>query len=51
MGPADAVAEQLAAYRDAGVDEFIIRDHRATALPDATRSLETVAADLAPLLR
>lgn len=51
VGPADAVAEQLAAYRDAGVDEFIIRDHRATPLRDATRSLETVAADLAPLLR
>jgi F420-dependent oxidoreductase-like protein len=51
VGSVSWVGDRLAAYRDAGVDEFIIRDHRATPLGDVARSLEAVAADLAPHLQ
>jgi F420-dependent oxidoreductase-like protein len=51
VGSAPWVGDRLASYREAGVDEFIIRDHRATPMGDIARSLEIVAADLAPHLR
>ena len=51
VGSALSVGDRLASYREAGVDEFIIRDHRATPVGDAARSLEIVAAELAPQLR
>lgn len=51
IGSADVVLTRLGAYRAAGVDEFIIRDHAATPLSDALTSLGTLATDVIPHLR
>lgn len=50
IGPAGFVAERLTGYREARVDEFIVRDHAATPLPEALESLSALA-DLAPPLQ
>lgn len=46
-GPA-FVAERLTAYKEAGVDEFVIRDHAAIPLADAIESVRLLASDVVP---
>jgi alkanesulfonate monooxygenase SsuD/methylene tetrahydromethanopterin reductase-like flavin-dependent oxidoreductase (luciferase family) len=48
--PAGAVRARLAACAAAGADEFVLRDHRAQALPDALRAVDRLlsAAQAAP---
>ena len=48
VGGAPFVSERLAAYRDAGVDEFIIRDHADTPFEGAMDSLTSLASDVLP---
>lgn len=50
VGPAGWVAEQLAAYAAVGVHEFIVRDHRDHTVAQVARSLESLAAHVAPEL-
>jgi probable F420-dependent oxidoreductase len=38
--PAGAVRARLASYAAAGADEFVLRDHRSQALPDALRAVD-----------
>jgi F420-dependent oxidoreductase-like protein len=45
------VLDALGAYRDAGVDEFIVRDHRETALAEGKDSLALLCAAVLPALR
>jgi F420-dependent oxidoreductase-like protein len=51
VGTAGFVTQRLAAYDEARVDEFIVRDHAATSLPDAIESLDLLASDVIPALR
>lgn len=50
VGSAPFVSERLAAYRDAGVDEFIVRDHADTPTPDAIESVTELASGVLPRL-
>ena len=50
IGPADHVVARLEAYRGAGVDEFIVRDHAEAPVAAAVASLESLATDVVPAL-
>lgn len=50
IGPADHVAARLLRYRDAGVDEFVVRDHVETPTSEAVDSLEALASDVIPVV-
>ena len=50
IGSTTFVAERLTAYREAGVDEFVIRDHAAIPVADAIESLGLLASDVVPAL-
>jgi alkanesulfonate monooxygenase SsuD/methylene tetrahydromethanopterin reductase-like flavin-dependent oxidoreductase (luciferase family) len=50
IGSAPFVSERLAAYRDAGVDEFIVRDHAHTPIESAIESVNMLATDVLPSL-
>jgi probable F420-dependent oxidoreductase len=43
--PAGAVQARLAGYAAAGADEFVLRDHRAQALPDALRAVDRLVSE------
>jgi F420-dependent oxidoreductase-like protein len=45
------ILDALSAYRDAGVDEFIVRDHREIALAEGKDSLAQLCAAVLPALR
>lgn len=51
VGPADHVITCLAAYRNAGVDEFVVRDHAATPVNESAASLAALGSMVAPALR
>lgn len=51
IGSVAFVTERLAAYRKAGVDEFVVRDDSAIPLPDAMDTLGRLASDIAPKLQ
>ena len=46
VGSADQVVTELVRYRDAGVDEFIVRDHVEYRLEDALSSAQALGADV-----
>ncbi|WP_243076671.1 TIGR03560 family F420-dependent LLM class oxidoreductase [Microbacterium sp. SS28] len=48
IGTAGQVQSQLEEYREAGVDEFIVRDDAGIDVSDALASLMTLASDVAP---
>jgi F420-dependent oxidoreductase-like protein len=50
IGSVAYVAERLAAYRAAGVDEFIIRDHADTPTGAAMESITSLASGVLPVL-
>lgn len=50
VGPAPFVSERLAAYGEAGVDEFIVRDHARTPFAEALESLSSLGGDVLPEL-
>ena len=50
VGGVAFVSEQLAAYRDAGVDEFIVRDHADTPIASAMGSVTRLADGVLPSL-
>jgi F420-dependent oxidoreductase-like protein len=50
IGSSTFVAERLTAYQEAGVDEFVIRDHAAIPLADAIESVGLLASDVVPAL-
>ncbi|MDZ5620608.1 TIGR03560 family F420-dependent LLM class oxidoreductase [Nocardioides bizhenqiangii] len=50
VGTAQFVAHRLGDYRDAKVDEFIVRDRAATPLRDALGSMTLMAAEVVPAL-
>ena len=50
IGSTAFVADRLTVYRDAGVDEFIIRDHAAIPLTDAIESVGLLGRDVVPTL-
>jgi alkanesulfonate monooxygenase SsuD/methylene tetrahydromethanopterin reductase-like flavin-dependent oxidoreductase (luciferase family) len=50
-GPPAMVLDQLGAYQDAGVDEFIVRDHRDTSLAAARDDLSSLCAEVVAVLR
>jgi F420-dependent oxidoreductase-like protein len=51
IGTPAFVAHRLNGYQEAGVDEFIVRDHAATPLPDAVESMSVLATEVIPALR
>lgn len=48
IGSVSFVAERLAGYQDAGVDEFIVRDHADTTIDTAVESVRTLAGVVLP---
>ena len=50
IGSTAFVAERLTAYREAGVDEFVIRDNAAFHVADAIESVGLLASDVIPTL-
>lgn len=50
VGSVGLVAERLAAYRDAGVDEFVVRDHADTHVERAVESVIALADGVLPHL-
>jgi F420-dependent oxidoreductase-like protein len=50
VGSVPVVSERLGAYQDAGVDEFIVRDHADTPIPNAIESVTTLASGVLPSL-
>lgn len=50
VGSIDQVLTELARYRDAGVDEFISRDHVEFPLEDAVSSVQCLGSDVIPHL-
>jgi F420-dependent oxidoreductase-like protein len=50
VGTADQVVSGLAEYREAGVDEFVVRDHVDIVIADALVSLRALGDDVAPHL-
>jgi len=50
IGSPSLVSERLAAYRDAGVDEFIARDHAHTPIERALESVSLLASRVLPSL-
>jgi alkanesulfonate monooxygenase SsuD/methylene tetrahydromethanopterin reductase-like flavin-dependent oxidoreductase (luciferase family) len=50
IGTPEFVTERLNNYRDARVDEFVVRDHAATPLADALESVTLLADEVVPVL-
>jgi len=50
VGTLDQVVDQLMRYREAGVDEFVVRDHRECSLPEAQAMVEALAERANPLI-
>src|SRR3954454_19140956 len=50
VGSVPVVSERLGAYQDAGVDEFIVRDHADTPTQNAIESVTTLASGVLPSL-
>ena len=51
IGPPAFVADRLNGYREARVEEFIVRDHAATPSADAIESMTVLAAAVVPALQ
>jgi F420-dependent oxidoreductase-like protein len=51
IGTPEFVADRLSDYREARVDEFIVRDHAATPLVDALESVTLLAGEVVPALK